>query len=102
MSGCTGGSDRTGIGADSGPVHQKDLFEGPIPVGFKKGGGRDFIGGVVFGFSDPENQIMTVSFDEFERVLGFGGGIKEGGLEFLNLLHIGSYCFESNMVSRGK
>ena len=80
---CAGGLDGTGIRADSGSILQEDFFEGPVLVGFKNGGGGDFIGDAVLGFTDQEDQIMAVPFDEFEGVFGFGGGIKLGGLEFL-------------------
>lgn len=97
-----GGLDGTGIGADSGSILEENFFEGPVLVGLIKGGGGDFKGGAVLGFMDPEGQIMAIPVDEFKGVFGFGGGISLAQLEFLNLLHIGSYCFESNMVSKGK
>ena len=71
-------------------------------VCFKKGCGGGFIAGPFFGFPDPEGQMVPVPFDEFEGVFGFGGGIKLGGLEFLNLLHIVSYRYGYTIDTNGK
>ena len=56
----TGGLNGTGIGADSGSILEEDLFKGPVLVGFIKGSGGDFKGGAIFGFMDPEGQVVTV------------------------------------------
>lgn len=90
------GADRpvgTGIGADPGAVLEEDFFEGPVLVGPEERGGSDLVGGPVLGFSDQEDQIVAGPVQEFEGVLGFGGGVDLGGLKFLNLLHIVSNCY---------
>ena len=79
--------------ADSGSILEEDLFKSAVLIGLIKGGDGDFKGGAVLGFMDPEGQVVAIPVDEFIGVLGFGGGIRLVELEFLNLLHIVSYCF---------
>lgn len=98
---CAGVLEGTGIGADSGSILEEDFFKGPVLIGFINGGGGDFIGGPVFGFTDPEDQIMAIPLDEFKGVFGFGSGIEFGGLEFLNLLHIVLNCYGYTIDTKG-
>lgn len=74
--------------SEADPVSEENLFEGSVLIGLIGGDGRGFTGGGVFGFPDPEDQVMVISFDEFVGLGALGTEINVADLEFLNLLHI--------------